>query len=480
MASSNSAQNPSKKRIFLNAFDMFTVGHLSFGQWRNPEDKSATKRRDLSYWTNLAKLLEEGDINALFLADTFGQYDVYKGSAEPGIRTGAQFPMGDPAIPISAMAAVTKNLGFAITTSTSYEAPYTIAKRFSTLDHLTGGRFGWNVVTSWKQSASKAVGLKYVDHDLRYNIADEFMRVLYKLWESSWADDALVEDRENELYASFDRIRWIHHQGKNFTLDAPHILDPSPQRTPFLFQAGTSPAGIAFGATHAEGIFVSGLSPQMLAPRVKAIRDKAAEAGRDPQSVKIFAIMTPIIGRTTEEADAKYQTALKYASAEGGLAFFSGNSGIDLSKYDLDTEIKAEDSKVDSKVHSLVSSLSYHGSDVPRWTPRNIGKVISIGGNGPVPVGSPEEVADVLEEWIDVADIDGFNIGYVVTPGSFEDVVHLLVPELRRRGRYAPVGESGTMRERIYGQGQSKLRNDHIGSSYKYAVYDPKSENPPK
>jgi alkanesulfonate monooxygenase SsuD/methylene tetrahydromethanopterin reductase-like flavin-dependent oxidoreductase (luciferase family) len=116
--------------------------------------------------------------------------------------------------------------------------------------------------------------------------------------------------------------------------------------------------------------------------------------GRDPQSVKIFAIMTPIIGRTTKEAQVKYETALKYASAEGGLAFFSGNSGIDLSKYDLDTEIKPEDSNIDSKVHSLVNSLSYHGSDVPRWTARNIGKVISIGGNGPVPVGSPEEVTD--------------------------------------------------------------------------------------
>lgn len=194
--------------------------------------------------------------------------------------------------------------------------------------------------------------------------------------------------------------------------------------------------------------------------------------GRDPESVKVFAIMTPIIGRTSEEAQAKYEEALKYASVEGGLAFFSANSGIDLSKYDLDTEIKPEDSTVDAKVHSLVNSLQYHGSDVPLWTPRNIGKVISIGGNGPVPIGTAEEVADILEEWIDVADLDGFNIGYVLTPGSFEDLVHLLVPELRRRGRYGPLGEEGTMRERFYGKGQLGLRNDHVGSRYKYANYD--------
>ncbi|KAF8859965.1 putative dibenzothiophene desulfurization enzyme A [Acephala macrosclerotiorum] len=465
-----------KKRIFINAFDMFTVGHLSFGQWRNPRDRSASKRRDLSYWTELAKLLEEGDINALFLADTFGQYDVYKGSAEPGIRTGAQYPMGDPAVPVTAMAAVTKNLGFAITTSTSYESPYIVAKRFSTLDHLTKGRFGWNIVTSWKESATRAVGLKYVEHDKRYEIADEFVRVLYKLWEGSWADDALKEDRANEIYSEYKSIRTINHHGKHFSVDAPHILDPSPQRTPFLFQAGTSPAGIAFGATHAEGIFVSAFSPHILAPRVKAIREKAAEVGRDPKSVKVFAIFTPIIGKTKEDAQAKYQEALKYASPEGGLAFFSGGSGIDLSKFNLDAEIKPSDSTVDAKVHSLVASLNYRGTDVPVWTPRNIGKLISIGGSGPVPVGTAEEVADVMEEWIGIADLDGFNIGYVLTPGSFEDLVHLLVPELRKRGRYAPKGESGTMRERIYGQGQSKLRDDHTGSKYKYDVYDEAAE----
>lgn len=139
------------------------------------------------------------------------------------------------------MASVTKSLGFAITTSTSYESPYLVAKRFSTLDHLTKGRFGWNIVTSWNESATKAVGLKYVEHDKRYEIADEFLRSLYKLWEGSWADDALREDAKNEIYADYNRIRTIHHHGEHFNFDAPHILDPSPQRTPFLFQAGTSP-----------------------------------------------------------------------------------------------------------------------------------------------------------------------------------------------------------------------------------------------
>lgn len=136
---------------------MFTPSHLAFGQWANPQDRSKDKRRDLTYWTDMARILEKGGFVGYFLADTYGPYDVLEGSAAPAIRTGAQWPMADPIIPISAMAAVTKHLNFAVTTSTSYEQPYVVAKRFATLDHLTGGRFGWNIVTSWKPAASKAV-----------------------------------------------------------------------------------------------------------------------------------------------------------------------------------------------------------------------------------------------------------------------------------------------------------------------------------
>ncbi|KAH7156026.1 putative dibenzothiophene desulfurization enzyme A [Dactylonectria macrodidyma] len=467
--------NPPKKRIFLNAFDMFTVGHMSFGQWRNPKDRSASKRRDLSYWTDLAQLLEKGDFNALFLADTYGWSDVYKGTAEPCVRTGIQFPMGDPVIPVTAMASVTKNLGFAITSSTSFDSPYVLAKRFSTLDHLTQGRFGWNVVTSWKASGFKAVGAQkfLARHDKRYEIADEFLTVLYKLWEGSWADDALVEDKEKEIYADFDKIRAVHHQGKYFTVDAPHILDPSPQRTPFLFQAGTSPAGIDFGARHAEGIFVVGFTPELIAPRVKAIRDRAAAFGRDPNSLKVFASMTPIIGRTTKEAETKYHEAQQFASEEGGLVYWCGTTHVDLSKFDLDTEITQEHvGASNSRIDSHLAILSHKGDDVPKWTPRNIGKAVALGASGPVPVGTAEEVADEMERWIQVSDIDGFNIGHITTPGTWEDVVELLVPELRKRGIYAPAGESGTMRERFYGQGKTRLQDGHTGTRYKWESYD--------
>ncbi len=209
----------------------------------------------------------------------------------------------------------------------------------------------------------------------------------------------------------------------------------------------------------------------MIAPRVKAVRAKVAEVGRDPSSVNVFASMTPIIRKTPEDAVAKYEEYLKYASEEGGLVYWCANTGIDLSKWDQDTEITyQEGGKSDTRIQSLVNNLSYKGDDVPKWTPRNIGRTVALGASGPVPVGTAEEIADEMERWMEIADLDGFNIGHIITPGTWEDVVELLVPELRRRGIYAPKGETGTMRERVYGAGQSRLRDDHPGSKYKYDV----------
>jgi FMN-dependent oxidoreductase (nitrilotriacetate monooxygenase family) len=381
--------------------------------------------------------------------------------------------MTDPTIPISAMAAVTKNLAFGITASTTFEPPFLLAKRFSTLDHLTGGRVGWNIVTSWKKAAFKAIGLDApIEHDERYARADEYLRVLYKLWEGSWADNALDPDPETDVYAHPERIRTIKHKGKYYNLDTKHITDPSPQRTPFLFQAGTSTAGSAFAATHAEAVFVSSHSAELLKPKIAKIRELAAEQGRDPRSIKFFATFTPIIGRTEAEAQEKYEEAKKYASVIGGLVLFSGWTGIDISKIPLDKEITADDSLEEHKVTSILSAFTTTSKDIPKWTPRVVAEKAAIGGLGPVAVGTPAQVADELEKWIEDADVDGFNLGYVTTPGTFEDVVDLLVPELRRRGLYPEAIEDGlTAREKVYGKGQSKLRDDHTGSKYKYDVY---------
>ncbi|ODM23142.1 hypothetical protein SI65_00731 [Aspergillus cristatus] len=464
-----------KKQILLNAFDMSTVGHLSPGQWKNPNDKSATKRK-LDYWIELAQLLERGGINALFLADTYGGYDTYQGKLDECIRRAAQWPVTDPTIPISAMAAVTKNLAFGITSSTSFEPPFLLAKRFSTLDHLTGGRVGWNIVTSWKKAAFKAIGLDSpIEHDERYAQADEYLRVVYKLWEGSWAPDALSPNPEADSYVDPDKVRTIEHKGKYFNLNTRHIVDPSPQRTPFLFQAGTSPAGSNFAATHAEAVFVSSHSPALLRKKIANIRNLAAEKNRDPQSIKFFATFTPIIAETDEAAWAKYEELKKYASIEGGLVLFSGWTGIDISRIPLDQDITAADSLEAHKVTSILDAFTTTSKEIPKWTPRVVAERASFGGLGPLTIGSAATVADELERWFEEGDLDGFNLGYVTTPGTFEEVVDLLVPELRRRGVYPgplPEGERLTAREKVYGKGQSGLREDHVGSGYKYDSYE--------
>lgn len=296
--------------------------------------------------------------------------------------------------------------------------------------------------------------------------------VAKRLWEGSWAEDAICPDPENDSYADPDKIRTIHHHGKYFNLDTRHIVDPSPQRTPFLFQAGTSPAGSSFAATHAEAIFVSSHSASVLRPKVQRIRELAAEKGRDPRSLKFFATFTPIVGRTDEEARRKHEELKKYASVVGGLVLFSGWTGIDISKIPLDQEITQADSLEAHKVRSILESFTTPSEEVPKWTPRVVAEKACIGGLGPVSIGSPEKVADEMEAWIREADVDGFNIGYVTTPGTFEEVVDLLVPELRRRGLYpGPLDEKLTAREKVFGKGQKGLRSDHTGSSYKYDVY---------
>ncbi|WYZ36946.1 hypothetical protein EsH8_II_000452 [Colletotrichum jinshuiense] len=372
------------------------------------------------------------------------------------------------------MASVTKNLAFAITSSTSHETPFLLARRFSTLDHITNGRFGWNIVTGWKKSAFQAIGLDdAIEHDQRYERADEYLRLLYKLWEGSWANDAVVQDIETDTYANPDRVRTIKHDGKFYKVNSKHIVPPSPQRTPFLFQAGTSEAGIHFASTHAEAAFVGGTTPAQTASKVTKLRAALAEKGRDAQNFKIFISFCPILGKTDEEAQNKLTEYKKYASVIGGLVQVSGVTGIDLSKVPLDHELSAADSG-QSKIRSHLESFT-DNTEGESWTARRVAEFASIGGLAPFSVGSPKTVADEMERWIDEAGVDGFNIVSVVTPQSFEDVVELLVPELRRRGLYPEPSDDDeeplTARERVFGKGQASLAPEHLGSTYKYDVY---------
>lgn len=423
-------------------------GHQSPGLWKHPDDRSATYK-DAEYWTHLAKVLEKGRFDAIFLADVLGTYDVYKNSRNPAVRDGVQVPVNDPAFVVPIMAQATKHLGFGLTSSTTYDHPYSFARKMSTLDHLTKGRIGWNVVTSYLNSAAVNLGLdKQISHDKRYEIAEEYMEVVYKLWEASWEDDAVILDKERGIFADPDKVHDIQHEGKYFKVPGVHLCEPSPQRTPVIFQAGASSRGRRFLARHAELAFIGATSMQSTKKTVQAIREETIKAGRKPEEVKILTAITPIVAPTQEEAEAKLAEYKKYASFEGALALIGGWTGLNLDGLDPHEKVKYVENDA---IQSTLKAFS-------EFTFQEVTEFVGVGGMGPVIVGSPEKIADSLEEWVHVTGIDGFNIVYAITPGTFEDFVEYVVPILQERGLVRKEYEEGTFRKNLFGH---DYLNDH-------------------
>jgi alkanesulfonate monooxygenase len=258
------------------------------------------------------------------------------------------------------------------------------------------------------------------------------MEVVYKLWEGSWEDDAALRDRISGIFADPAKVHRIRHEGNNYRVDAIHLSEPSPQRTPVLYQAGTSPRGRQFAAEHAECVFMSGPSARIIAPRVAAIRELAAKAGRNPAEILMFSMFTIILGRTEAEAAAKYADYIRHISPEGALTLMSGWTGVDFSTYDLDQQVRHVQNDAGRTAMDNITR-----ADPDRvWTVREVAEHVGIGGIGPVVVGTPEKVADAIEAWFEQTDIDGLNVPFAVSPGDFEDITDMLVPELTRRGRY--------------------------------------------
>lgn len=459
----NLAGDGRKRQIRFNAFAMNCIGHQSSGLWAHPRDRSSDYVK-LGYWTELAKTLERGKFDGIFLADVLGVYDVYGGGPEAALRNGAQIPANDPMLLVPAMALVTEHLGFGVTGNLSYEPPFTFARRMSTLDHLTQGRVGWNIVTGYLDSAAKSSGeTRQRAHDDRYEVAEEYMQIVYALWEGSWADDAVRRDRKAHVYTDPDRVRPVVHQGRHYQLDAIHLCEPSPQRTPVLYQAGTSAKGKDFAARHAECVFVSGPSERVIAPRVADLRRLAIAQGRSSDSLRIFSLMTIVLGSTEADAQAKYADYRAYAREEGALTLVSGWTGVDLSQLALDDEVR----HVATEAGRTALENITRADPTRVWTVREVAEHVAIGGIGPVVVGTPEQVADALEDWMAKTDVDGFNLALAIAPETFVDIVDHLVPELQRRGRYKSDYPPGTLREKLFGQGP-RLPANHIATSYRF------------
>lgn len=443
------------RRIRLNAFDMACIGHIQHGMWTHPRDRSV-EYRSLDYWIELARTLERGLFDGLFLADVLGVYDVYAGTPDAALRGSVQVPLIDPSLLVPAMAHATTHLGFGITCNLAYEPPYLFARRMSSLDHLTNGRIGWNVVTGYLDSAARGMGSDgQMAHDDRYDLADEYMRAVYALWEGSWDDDALRIDRIGGIYADPSCVHRVRHEGRQYRIDAIHLCEPSPQRTPVLYQAGASDRGRAFAARHAECVFINSSTKGNVARLVADLRRKAA-----PRPLQAYVGITVVVGRNELEAQEKFVEYRRYASVEGALAHAAASLGIDFSRFGMDEPVDGSVSQaIQSNVDAMARALG------PNWTKRDLINRFMLGSRQLPVVGSPEQVADELIAWVDEADVDGFNLSRTVTPECLEDFIGLVVPVLQERGRYKEGYTPGTYREKLFGT--ARLTEPHPAANFR-------------
>ena len=448
------------REIHFNAFDMNCVGHIQQGLWRHPRDRSADYR-DIQYWMEYARKLEKGLFDGIFFADVVGVYDVYAGNPDAAIRGAVQVPVNDPTMLIPAMAGVTTHLGFGVTSNLVYESPFLFARRMSTLDHLTGGRVGWNIVTGYLDSAARAIGLSgQMAHDDRYDLADEYMELVYKLWEGSWEDGAVQVNRADGFYADPAKVHVIHHRGRQYQVDAMHLSEPSPQRTPVLYQAGSSTRGRQFAATHAECVFVNGQSKDGVKNIVDDIRAQAVALGRAANDIKVFLGATIITAATEAQAKEKFAEYQRYVSSEAALVHAAASMGIDFAKYDMDEPIETGKSQaIVSNVEAMTRSAG------PQWTKRKLLAQMTLGSRQAPLVGSAEQVADVLMDWSAQAGVDGFNLSRTVVPECFDDIIELVVPILQERGVYKTAYKQGALREKLFGT--ARLPASHSADQYR-------------
>ena len=445
------------KEIRLNLLEQGNPSFQAFGLWAHPRDKAVNFNK-IDYWTDYAKLAERGLFDNFFLADVYGLPDVYKGNADAALRSASQAPSLDPSILVAAMAGATSNLCFTVSGNASYEAPYSFARRMSTLDHMTGGRLGWNIVTGYLRSGALAMGRdELIAHDLRYEMADEFCEGVYRLWEESWAEGALRKDKEARVYADPALIKPIEFHGKYHKFTSIGPVEPSPQRTPLLFQAGGSERGRRFAGTHAEGVYVNGTKPDLVAAQVARIRKATADAGRDPGAVKLFAGISVFVDETEALARARYNDYLKYSSFEGLISTMSGIMGIDLSQYPLDKPITYGENDANRSALEMFTRNN-------AWTLRQVIDEKALCGTNVALIGSPAQIADEMATWMEVADLDGFNVARIVAHETLENFIDLVVPELQRRGLYKTAYRPGTFREKMFGH--RRISPDHTAGKF--------------
>ncbi len=455
----NAPESTLMTALRFNAFVMNTGSHIQHGQWRHPDARQADFN-DVEVWIDLVKTLERGKFDAVFFADVVGLYGPADSPYVLNAREGLQIPSNDPSVLLSALAVNTEHLGLAFTSGVLQEHPFNFARQVSTLDHISKGRIAWNIVTGTMENAARNFGYDALtEHDERYEWAREYVDVTYKLWEGSWDDGALVRDRESGIYADASKIHKIYHEGKRYKVEGPHLPSPSPQRTPVLYQAGSSAAGKAFAAANAEAVFIAAPSPEVAAEGIAETRALAVAAGRNPDDIKFFQGLTFVIGRTEEEARAKEAELDEFASLDGYLTHMNFGTKPDGTPYPPETRL------VDIKTNASQGILQWLSRAITDREPTvaDLGAILSRRGRV---VGTPEQIADQLEVWR-AAGVDGINITNWRIPSSYEEFIDEVVPVLQRRGLAQTEYTPGTLRQKLFGT--DLLNERHPAARYRGA-----------
>ena len=409
------------------------------GAWRHPKS-DPVRLSELAYHKKIADIAERGKLDAVFYGDSPAL------SLSIRLRPVEQL---DPIARIGALSAITDKIGLAVTLSTTFNEPYNIARKVASLDHLSGGRVGWNIVTTSSENAAQNFGLdSFLAHSERYRRADEFVDVVRKLWDS-WEPGAILDDREGGVYADDSRIHTIDHVGEFFKVRGPLNVPTSPQGRPVLIQAGSSEVGKAFAARHAEVVFTAQRTLEDGQNFYADLKQRVARNGRDPDRFKIVVGLSPIIGSTEEEAQKLARELEELTAPEYGLRQLRNQTGIDFSDHPLDAPISPEAFEgIESyEGHKSRSSLIRTLSGRESLTLRQLLYRLAGARGHQTLVGTPEQVADRISEWFLNGAADGFNFMPAYLPGSLEDFVDGVVPILQQRGLFRKDYEGSTLRE---------------------------------
>ncbi|MFT4122647.1 MAG: NtaA/DmoA family FMN-dependent monooxygenase [Microbacteriaceae bacterium] len=452
------------KQLVLGAFEEFTPNFIGNSWHHERGDTSAFAT--LGFWQELVGAVEAAGFDFFFMAEAIGYPMNDHGEVpEAVIREAVQFPVHDPVAIMSALAATVPRIGLVVTASTTAQNPLLNARTFTTLDHLTEGRIGWNIVTSDNQQALvRLLGLDGVTpHDERYARAEEFLELELELWEGAWDDGAVLADKATKTFSDPAKVHRVRHDGRYFRFDGYFPATPSPQRTPTLFQAGTSSAGTTFAARYAECVFTQEREPARLATAVAGLREKAVAAGRPADSIKVVNGASFILADTEEEAARLREELNRTPTREAAAALFLGWSGVDLAAFDLAASLDDVSTEVGQTMVNLWRN--------PDGTSPSIGEVLdslpsTIGGVKFT--GTPDSVADQVEAFIEQTDADGFLVeNWYGGAEGYADVIELLLPRLRERGMLPPAPRRGTIREMLTGTPTPELPEWHPGRRYR-------------